>query len=361
MRVKGPARAGALALFALVLVLAVGTGSASAGLPAGFQDTVVFSGLSAPTTVRFASDGRVFVGQKNGVVKEFDNLSDPTPTTVVDLSSEVYNAWDRGLLGLALDPGFPSAPYMYVLESYDALPGGTAPRWNDACPDPPGANTDGCTVSARLLRLTLLGNTVTATKVLIKDEWCQQYSSHSIGDLHFGPDGALYVSGGDGASYTFADYGQGGGSAGSPTPKNVCGDPPGGVGGSMTPPTAEGGALRSQSLRRPSGEPASLDGALLRVDPSTGDALPDNPNAGSSNADARRIVAYGLRNPFRFTIRPGTNELWITEVGWNDWEEINRSPRPQDLRPELRVAVLRGQCAAARLPERWAQPLHIAL
>ena len=127
MRVaKGPARAGALALLALVLVLAVDTGTASAGIPAGFTDTVAFSGLNVPTAVRFASDGRVFVAQKNGVVKEFDNLSDPTPTTVVDLSSEVYNAWDRGLLGLALDPGFPSTPYMYLLESYDALPGGTA-------------------------------------------------------------------------------------------------------------------------------------------------------------------------------------------------------------------------------------------
>jgi PKD repeat protein len=325
---KGLARAGA-ALIALVLVLGVHTAGALAGLPSGFSDTVVgFTGLTNPTALRFSPDGRIFIGQKNGVVKEFDSLSDPTPTTVVDLSSEVYNAWDRGLLGLALDPSFPSNPYMYVLESYDALPGGTAPRWNDACPDPPGANTDGCTVSARLLRLTLLGNTVTQTKVLIKDEWCQQYSSHSIGDLRFGSDGSLYVSGGDGASYTFADYGQGGGGAGSPTPKNVCGDPPGGVGGSMTPPTAEGGALRSQSLRRPAGQPASLDGTVIRVDPATGDAMPNNPNAGSSDPDARRIVAYGLRNPFRFTIRPGTNELWITEVGWNDWEEINRSPSP---------------------------------
>jgi len=327
--VKGSGRAAVLALFALVLVLAVDTGTASAGLPAGFTDTSVgFTGLTNPTALRFSPDGRVFVAQKNGVVKEFDSLSDPTPTTVVDLSSEVYNAWDRGLLGLALDPSFPSNPYMYVLESYDALPGGTAPRWNDACPDPPGANTDGCTVSARLLRLTLLGNTVTQTKILIKDEWCQQYSSHSIGDLRFGSDGALYVSGGDGASYTFADYGQGGGGTGSPTPKNVCGDPPGGVGGNMTPPTAEGGALRSQSLRRPAGQPASLDGTVIRVDPATGDAMPDNPNAGSSDADARRIVAYGLRNPFRFTLRPGTSELWLTEVGWNDWEEINRAPSP---------------------------------
>jgi PKD repeat protein len=321
-------RAGCLALVGLVLTCLAWTGDALAGPPSGFQDTVAFSGLSVPTALRFSSDGRVFVGQKNGVVKEFDSLSDPTPTTIIDLSSEVYNAWDRGLLGLALDPGFPSTPYMYLLESYDAPPGQTAPVWNDACPTPPGANTDGCTVMARLLRLTMSGNSVTATKILIKDQWCQQYSSHSIGDLHFGPDGALYVSSGDGASYTFADYGQGGGSSGSPTPKNVCGDPPAGVGGNETPPTAEGGALRSQSLRRPSGEPVSLDGAILRVDPATGDAMPNNPNVGMADPNARRIVAYGLRNPFRFTLRPLTNELWITEVGWNDWEEINRAPSP---------------------------------
>ena len=145
---------------------------------------------------------------------------------MLDLRGEVDDYWDRGLLGLALDPNFPSTPYIYVLESYDGAIGQTAPQWNDACPTPPGPNTDGCPISTRLLRLTLSGNTVTATKVLIKDQWCQQYPSHSVGDLNFGTDGALYVSGGDGASFTFADYGQGGGGSGSPTPKNPCGDPP---------------------------------------------------------------------------------------------------------------------------------------
>ena len=96
----------------------------------------------------------------------------------------------------------------------------------------------------------------------------------------------------------------------------------------MTPPTAEGGALRSQSFRRPTGQPVLLNGAVLRVDPATGDALPDNPAAGSSDANARRIVAYGLRNPFRFTIRPLSNDLWIGDVGWDTWEEINRQPSP---------------------------------
>ncbi len=98
------------------------------------------------------------------------------------------------------------------------------------------------------------------------------------------------------------------------------------VGGDQSPPTAEGGALRSQSFRRPAGEAVTLDGSIIRVNPDTGDAMPDNPAAGDANANRRRIVAYGFRNPFRFTFRPGTSELWIGDVGWNTWEEVNRDP-----------------------------------
>jgi hypothetical protein len=63
----------------------------------------------------------------------------------------------------------------------------------------------------------------------------------------------LYVSGGDGASFNSVDYGQLGGSLGPTTPKNPCGDPPN---DGMTPPTAEGGALRSQDVRT-EGAPAT--------------------------------------------------------------------------------------------------------
>jgi len=304
-----------------------GASTAAATLPSGFQDSIVWSGLSLPTAVRFAPDGRIFVAQKGGKVLEFDSVTDTTPTTVIDLSNVVDNYWDRGLLGLAIDPNFPTNPYLYILYTYDAPPGQTAPVWNDACPTPPGPTTDGCVVQGRLSRLTLSGNVATSEQVLIQG-WCQQFPSHSIGDLHFGADGALYVSGGDGASFSAADYGQFGGSSGSPTPANPCGDPPGAVGTALTAPTAEGGALRSQSMRRNAGEPVLLNGSILRVDPATGAALPNNPNAGSSDANARRIVAYGMRNPFRFTIRPGTNDLWIGDVGWNDWEEINRDSDP---------------------------------
>ena len=95
----------------------------------------------------------------------------------------------------------------------------------------------------------------------------------------------------------------------------------------MNPPTAEGGALRSQDLRT-SGDPAGLGGSILRLDPTTGAAAPGNPNAGSSDPNARRIVAQGLRNPFRITVRPGTNEVWAGDVGWSDWEEIDRVVNP---------------------------------
>jgi glucose/arabinose dehydrogenase len=291
-----------------------GGGATAATLPSGFQEQVVFSGLSQPTNIEFSPDGRVFVAQKNGVVKVFDSLSDPVPDTFVDLSAQVHNQWDRGLLGLALAPNFPADPSVYVLYSYDAPLGGTAPVWNDVCPD---ANNGNCVVSARLSRLQASGNQAGAEQVLISD-WCQQFPSHSIGDLHFGADGALYVSGGDGASFSATDYGQFG------SPINPCGDPPG---GSMTPPTAEGGALRSQDVRT-AGDPTGLDGTLLRLDPATGAALPTNPMAASADANTRRVVAHGLRNPFRFTLRPGTSEVWAGDVGWNTWEEIDRVVSP---------------------------------
>ena len=303
-----------------------GTGTAVT-LPSGFQDSTVITGLINPTAVRFASDGRIFIAEKSGLIKEFDNLSDTTPTIVADLKTEVDNYWDRGLLGLALDPNFPTSPYIYVLYAYDAPPGGTAPTWNDACPTPPGPTTDGCVVQGRLARLTLSGNTATSEQVLIQG-WCQQYPSHSIGDLHFGTDGSLFVSAGEGANFGIVDYGESGGGSGSPTPANPCGDPPSPVGTALSPPNAEGGALRSQSPRRAAGEPVVLNGAILRVDPATGAGVASNPLSSSSDANARRIVAYGLRNPFRFTLRPGTNDVWLGDVGWNDWEEVNRVPDP---------------------------------
>jgi glucose/arabinose dehydrogenase len=329
-RLRIRAACGAAVAVALVAVgvatVAVGPAGAAPVVRTGFADNVVFAGLDAPTAIAFAPDGEVFVAEKSGIVVRFDSVADSTPSQFADLRTQTHNFWDRGLLGLAVDPQFPARPYVYALYTYDARPGDTAPSWgapgadSDGCPSPPGATTDGCVVQGRLSRLTDTGGTMSAEKVLVQG-WCQQFPSHSVGTVLFGQDGALYASAGEGASFGFADYGQ---------QKNACADPPSAAGTNLAPPNAEGGALRAQSVRRPAGEPVLLNGAIIRVDPDTGNALPGGPFAASPDANARRIVAYGMRNPFRFAARPGTGELWVGDVGWSTVEEIDRIPDATD-------------------------------
>ena len=322
-------------------------------LPFPLMVETLIEGLDQPTVVRFAPDGRIFVAEKKGRVVVFDDSADTEPEVLLDLTRDVSSYRDRGLLGMALDPDFSRQPFLYLLYTYDAPPGGTAPVWNDACPNPPGGDVDGCVVSARLARFDLRGDDdkggddkgddgkngkalAGTALVLLEEGWCQQFPGHSIGTAIFGPDGALYVGAGDGANFRpgngdfgGVDFGQlGGRLVGTPTPANPCGDPPVPVGGLQTPPDAEGGALRSQDLRT-TGDPLGHDGALLRLDPATGEAPPDNPLVGGAPGDDR-IVAFGLRNPFRFTVHPETGEIWIGDVGWNGWEEIDRIVDPTD-------------------------------
>ena len=148
------------------------------------------SGLIQPTALRFAADGHIFVAEKRGVVKVFDSLADTGAATVIDLRTNVYNFWDRGLLGLAIHPNFPATPYVYVLYTYDGDVGlANAPKYgtpntdSDPCPSPPGATDQGCVVSGRLSRFTVLQGangvlTAGPEQVLIHD-WCQQFPSHS--------------------------------------------------------------------------------------------------------------------------------------------------------------------------------------
>ncbi|MBE2320603.1 PQQ-dependent sugar dehydrogenase [Solirubrobacter sp. CPCC 204708] len=302
-------------LVGLLVVLGAFAGAASASatpvLPSGLTQTTAWSNLGNPTVIRFAPDGRVFIASKSGIINVFDNLSDTSPQPYADLRNKVHDFWDRGLLGMALDPQFTSSrPYVYVLYAYDKAPNSTLqPRWGDKCDSPPGATDDGCVISGRLSRLAPDG-----TETVLIEDWCQQYPSHSTGSIEFGPDGQLYVSSGDGASFNWADYGQDG------NPVNPCGDP-----GAPDRAASQGGALRSQAFRRPAGQKVSLDGSILRVNPDTGAASAGNPAISDANPERRRIIAYGLRNPFRIAFRPGTSEVWSGDVGWNTHEEINRT------------------------------------
>ena len=110
----------------------------------------------------------------------------------------------------------------------------------------------------------------------------QPYANHNGGDLHVGPDGRLYLGLGDG------------GSAGDPLD----------AGQDLTTPL----------------------GALLRIDPLAGDpyAVPSSNPFVDMDGAAPEILAYGLRNPWRFSFDPVTDEVWIADVGQDRREEINR-------------------------------------
>lgn len=255
----------------------------------GFQQTPVITGLSIPTAVRFAPNGKVFVAEKNGKIKVFDSITDTTPTIFADFTGQIYTVRDHGLNSLAIDPEFPTRPYIYVAYSLQGNPGG------------------------RISRLTAdaSGNTmIQGSENVLVQEWCTIYGSHSMGDLRFGADKTLYASVGEGASFDFVDYGQ-------TSNDDVCGDP-----------VIEGGALRSQDLRTPA-DPQGLSGTIIRINPDTGAAATGNPLLGG-RTDDDRIIAYGLRNPFRFYLDSTTNNLWVGDVGWNTWEELNRITNPLD-------------------------------
>src|SRR5258706_2100018 len=196
----------ALALCAVVVFGLAPMGGA--GVLAPFQESAVITGLTNPTAVRFAPDGRIFVAEQSGLLKVFNGLGDNTADIAVDLRTKVMNNWDRGFLGLAIDPQFPAPghDYVYVLYTVDAPPGQNPPVWNDGCSD---QTTNGCVTRGRLSRVRIAANNtqIGSEEVLVDDRWCFQFASHSIGDLHFGPEGALYVTGGEGASFTFIDYG----------------------------------------------------------------------------------------------------------------------------------------------------------
>ena len=319
----------ALVRLALATLLALAASIAFSGpvhaqeLPPGFAESTVLSDLETPSAISFVPGGGILVAEISGVIKHFDGPGDSTSTVVANIEREVHFVGDRGLLGMRLDPQYPTRPYLYVVYTHNAAIGGVAPRWDnngqsfDGCPH--AQVSAGCVVSGRLVRMELsTDETEVVDKKVLVEDWCQQFSSHSMGSIAFDSEGALLASSGEGASFNYSDYGQDPGG-------NPCGDPPGGVGGTMEPPTAEGGALRSQDVRTLS-DPTGLSGSVIRVDPDTGAPLDDNPVIAPSDANAERIVAHGFRNPFRIAVRPGTDELWVGDVGWGQVEEINRIP-----------------------------------
>ena len=163
-----------LAVAALTLVLA---GSAvAATVPPGFTDTLVAQGMSNPTAMALAPDGRIFVLQQGGSVRVIKNgqlLSTPFLTLTVDSQGE------RGLLGIAFDPAFATNHFIYL---YYTVP--TAPEHN------------------RVSRFTANGDVAVPNSehVLLDLDNLSSATNHNGGGLHFGPDGKLYLGVGENAN-----------------------------------------------------------------------------------------------------------------------------------------------------------------
>lgn len=206
-------------------------------------------------------DGRLFITEKDGRIRIVEADGTVLSAPFLDIDPVVNSgANERGLLGLCFHPDYSNNGYFYV---HYTNSGGhsTISRFKVSQTDPDKADPG-------------------SEKVLLVVN--QPFNNHNAGDLEFGPDGYLYIGMGDG------------GNAGDPN-------------------------NRSQN-------PQTLLGKMLRIDVNTETEkylIPaDNPY--KNNPDTLpEIWALGLRNPWRFCIDTVLNEIWIADVGQDEWEEIN--------------------------------------
>ncbi len=222
-------------------------------------------GFSSPLALKNAGDERLFVVEQGGVIKIVDLNGTVNTTPFLDIQSIVNAGGERGLLGLAFHPEYQANGRFFV--HYSNSSGDTQiSEFSVSTSNPDIANPN-----SEVMLLTV----------------SQPFSNHNGGTIAFGPqDGYLYIGLGDGG------------------------------GGGDTNNNAQ--------------NPTLLIGKLLRIDidaQSGGNnyGIPsDNPFIGDPNT-RDEIWATGLRNPFRFTMDPETNSIWIGDVGQNAREEVNRA------------------------------------
>ena len=253
-------------------------------LPPGFTEASVVSGLSSPTTMEFAPDGRLFVLEQGGNVKLVHN--DGTTWTALHLN--VDSSGERGLLGIAFDPDYNANHFVYL---YYTNPNAGGASWatgehnqlsrftvDDSNPQQPTFTDE-----APILDWN---NLISAT-------------NHNGGAIHFGLDGMLYADAGDNTQ-TFS----------------------------------QGGSTYrvSQTLSNLLGKQLRIDvssfnsGIATRDDTTVGHLIPtDNPFVGTASGINQLIYDLGLRNPFTFAVQPGTGTIFINDVGETTWEEIDQS------------------------------------
>ena len=228
---------------------------------------VVVGGLVAPLDVTNAGDGsgRLFVAEQAGRIRIVRD-GRLVGRAFLDIRERIRSGGERGLLGIAFHPRYPDDSRVFV--DYTDLDGDTVVSSFTVTPvDPNRADP-------------------TSEQVLLRVD--QPFGNHNGGGLAFGPDGMLHIATGDG------------GGGGDPT------------GAGQRLDTLLGKILRIDVDGRPAGDRPY--------------AIPDdNPFVG--RADARgEIWLYGLRNPWRIRFDRETGDLWLGDVGQNQWEEIDVAP-----------------------------------
>ncbi|WP_018613415.1 PQQ-dependent sugar dehydrogenase, partial [Segetibacter koreensis] len=310
-----------------ILFLAVcGTQSLAQTPPGGFSSTTVSSNWTQAVGLTFSASGnQMFVWEKAGKVWVVENNK---KSLLIDISEEVGNWNDFGLLGFALHPQFETNGYfylLYVVDRHHLMHYGTSTY----------SSTTNEYLNATIGRLTRYTATKMTTgysvdlnsrKVLIGSTRSTGipvlYKSHGVGSVVFGTDGTLLISAGDGASYVSND----GGSATETYYSQALTD------GIITS-QENVGAFRAQLLE-------SYNGKILRIDPETGDGIPSNPFYETNNPGSVRskVWSLGLRNPFRMVLKPNsgsTNPMdgkpgsfYVGDVGYNTWEDVNAVTKP---------------------------------
>jgi glucose/arabinose dehydrogenase len=231
--------------------------------PSGFTEFPVVSGLTDPTDMEFAPDGRLFVAEQAGRVR----IANPggTLASFLNISTKVDSTGGRGLLALTFDPGFSTNRYVYL--HYTRRATSTTPVHNRIVP---------VTANANGTRM------VSGSEKLIFKLNNQPRNGHHGGAIDFGIDRKLYIATGDNRRPS---------------------DP-------IEPPV-------SQQL-------TNLFGKMLRINKS-GTIPTDNPFYTRTSGNNRAIWALGLRNPFKFAVQPTpTGTIFINDVGELAWEEINK-------------------------------------
>ena len=266
--------------FASIGILVLSPGGLRAGtpeiLPTGFrmETLVVDPFVGQPVGFDFLPDGRfVIVERPTGIVRIAvpGNATSDSVFTVPDVQA---NHAERGLLGVAVDPDWPSRPYLYFHYTHvDSV-------CHIAMATCSGALTDSTSTAVTLSNLYLL-----------LDDLPDLVFIHNAGTVRFGPDGMLYVSVGDDSQSCFS--------------------------ADLTSPL--GKLLRLDV----SGMPGAGSGPPPKTDLDPG----DNPFPGPDETE-RLVLAWGLRNPFRFTIDQPTGDVFIGSVGQNHFEEVNLIPGP---------------------------------